>query len=78
MGYGSEYYCGNTLAITSTPAPISDCMAMFCTGNLTELRWLKTTPDVFFRPLAKEYIVMQDLARVAKGILINLAQFGVE
>jgi hypothetical protein len=53
-------------------------MAMFCTGNLTELRWLKTTPDVFFRPLAKEYIVMQDLARVAKGILINLEQFGME
>jgi hypothetical protein len=34
--YGSECYCGNTLANASTPAPISDCEAMFCTGNLTE------------------------------------------
>jgi hypothetical protein len=34
--FGSECYCGNTLATTSTPVGISDCMASFCTGNLTE------------------------------------------
>jgi hypothetical protein len=34
--YGSECYCGNTIANTSTQAPISDCMTKFCTGELTE------------------------------------------
>jgi hypothetical protein len=33
--YGAECYCGNTLASTSTPAPLSDCN-MFCNGNTKE------------------------------------------
>ena len=31
------------------------------------LRWLKTTPGVLFRPLTKEYTIVQDLIQAAYG-----------
>lgn len=36
LEFGQECWCGNSLAATSTMAPMADCMGLHCVGNVSE------------------------------------------
>jgi hypothetical protein len=36
MEFANQCYCGDSVAVTATTAPIADCMKLFCTGNSME------------------------------------------